>query len=606
MSTPVATSTVHPLIGKHQQTLDRALQAIRDRGYWSAYAESPSPRQYGEAAAEAGRSAFEGRLGQPLQLGQPGVTGLTGEELSPYGLPLGITYPHVTDIGALLGAMRAAMPAWRDAGPETRAAVCVEILDRINARSFEIAHAVMHTTGQAFVMAFQAGGPHAQDRGLEAVAYAYDEMTRVPGTALLGEAAGQARSAAHGEDVPRRAARRRAGDRLQHVPDLERLPRPVRLPGHRQPGGGQAAPARGAAAGDHRAGLPARCWPRPASTRTWCALAAEAPGGRAGARRWRCAPEVRIIDFTGSTAFGDWLESQRPPGAGLHREGRRQHGGDRLDRRLSRACCSNLAFSLSLYSGQMCTTPQNLLMPRDGIETDGGAQVVRRGGAGHRRRGRQAARRRRAGGRAARRDRQPGRARRGSTGHPALGKVVLASRAVTHPEFPDASVRTPVIVGRRRRPTRASTRRSASARSRSSIATDSTRHSLSAAAGAPSREHGAMTVVGLLDLDASVHRRRRARLPRRRGRAVGEPHRRRVRQPDRGVLRLPRHRRQPGRQRGADRRRLRRLPLPGRPVRAGPYPGRLSRRSRGPPCSLAGWLWQVSTYPRLMSSCSSA
>src|SRR6516165_5425714 len=28
--------------------------------------------------------------------------------------------------------------------------------------------------------AFQAGGPHAQDRGLEAVAFAYDEMKRVP------------------------------------------------------------------------------------------------------------------------------------------------------------------------------------------------------------------------------------------------------------------------------------------------------------------------------------------------------------------------------------------------------------------------------------------
>ena len=26
--------------------------------------------------------------------------------------------------------------------------------------------------------AFQAGGPHAQDRGLEAIAYAYAEMTR--------------------------------------------------------------------------------------------------------------------------------------------------------------------------------------------------------------------------------------------------------------------------------------------------------------------------------------------------------------------------------------------------------------------------------------------
>src|SRR4029450_4443223 len=58
--------------------------------------------------------------------------------------------------------------------------VCVEIVKRINARSFEIANAVMHTSGQAFVMAFQAGGPHAQDRALEAGAVAYAEQPRVP------------------------------------------------------------------------------------------------------------------------------------------------------------------------------------------------------------------------------------------------------------------------------------------------------------------------------------------------------------------------------------------------------------------------------------------
>src|SRR5258707_10434699 len=30
------------------------------------------------------------------------------------------------------------------------------------------------------MMAFQAGGPHAQDRGLEAVAYAWAELNRIP------------------------------------------------------------------------------------------------------------------------------------------------------------------------------------------------------------------------------------------------------------------------------------------------------------------------------------------------------------------------------------------------------------------------------------------
>ena len=59
----------------------------------------------------------------------------------------------------------------------------LEALARINKASFEIAHAVMLTTGQGWMMAFQAGGPHAQDRALEAVAYAWREMTFVPQSA---------------------------------------------------------------------------------------------------------------------------------------------------------------------------------------------------------------------------------------------------------------------------------------------------------------------------------------------------------------------------------------------------------------------------------------
>ena len=52
-------------------------------------------------------------------------------------------------------------------------------LHRLNRRSFEIANAVMHTTGQGFMMAFQAGGPHAQDRGLEAVVEHPGQLHRV-------------------------------------------------------------------------------------------------------------------------------------------------------------------------------------------------------------------------------------------------------------------------------------------------------------------------------------------------------------------------------------------------------------------------------------------
>ena len=35
-----------------------------------------------------------------------------------------------------------------------------------------------------------------------------------------------------------------------------------------------------------------------------------------------------------------------------------------------------IAFSLALYSGQMCTTPQNILVPRAGITTESGGKTV--------------------------------------------------------------------------------------------------------------------------------------------------------------------------------------------------------------------------------------
>ena len=88
-------------------------------------------------------------------------------------------------------AASAALPAWRDAGPQARVGICLEILYRLHRNIFELANAVQFTSGQAFVMAFQAGGAHALDRALEAVAYAYAEMTRHPGTAGWEKAAGK-------------------------------------------------------------------------------------------------------------------------------------------------------------------------------------------------------------------------------------------------------------------------------------------------------------------------------------------------------------------------------------------------------------------------------
>src|SRR4249919_2954441 len=170
---------------KHRERLDAAVVACASREYYSAYDESPSPRVYGETAAAEGKAAFEAWQGKTFPLDVPGSgDDVVATERSPYGFDLGVSYPHVTDVDVLLAASQAGMKAWRDAGPEARVGVCIEILDRLHARVFELANAVQHTSGQAFVMAFQAGGAHALDRALEAIAYAWTEMTRTPATAL--------------------------------------------------------------------------------------------------------------------------------------------------------------------------------------------------------------------------------------------------------------------------------------------------------------------------------------------------------------------------------------------------------------------------------------
>ena len=201
---------------RHRETLDGAVEATRTRGYFSAYPESPSPRVYGETAAADGQAAFEALLGKASSRSRRRApTGSVATEKSPYGLAArrlatrGSTPDGVDD---LLAAAPAGLADWRDAGIEARVGVGLEILARLHARVFELANAVMHTSGQAFVMAFQAGGAHALDRALESIAYAYAEMTRVPATAIW-EKPGRDAPDPDGEDVHRRPARPRAGRR---------------------------------------------------------------------------------------------------------------------------------------------------------------------------------------------------------------------------------------------------------------------------------------------------------------------------------------------------------------------------------------------------------
>ncbi len=357
--------TENPYHARHAETLTRALEAIATRDYWSPYPESPSKKIYGETAADEGKAAFESYIGNAFPLDQPGEQVAT--ERSPFGIRLDVTYP-CTDPDTLITRAQAAMPAWRDAGPAERAGVCIEILSRLHSHAFELAHAVHATTGQGFVMAFQAGGPHALDRGLEAVAYAYAEQTRHPATAEWTKP---------GRDEPLRMRK------TYHV-----VPRGVALviccvtfPTWNGYPGMFASLACGnpVIVKPHpRAVLPLAVTVRYAREvlaeagydPNLVQLAVDAPGGRVAAEL-AMRPEVKIIDFTGSPAFGNWLEENA-----RHAEVFTEKAGvntiivDSTDD--FAGMCRNLAYSLSLYSGQMCTTPQNIFVPAGGIDTDQG------------------------------------------------------------------------------------------------------------------------------------------------------------------------------------------------------------------------------------------
>ena len=107
----------HPFFERHRATLERAIEAIATRGYWTPYPESPSPKLYGDGAAEAGKAAFDKLAKQRFPLAQPATVGQVGSERSPYGTRFGITYPKA-DIDGLMAAVESAQATWRKAGPQ--------------------------------------------------------------------------------------------------------------------------------------------------------------------------------------------------------------------------------------------------------------------------------------------------------------------------------------------------------------------------------------------------------------------------------------------------------------------------------------------------------
>jgi phenylacetic acid degradation protein paaN len=486
----------HPLFERHRALLDQALKAIAARGYWSAFPESPSPKVYGEGVPESGKAAFEALLNKPFPLMLPGSVGTVGGEISPYGMPLGVTYPKV-DLNALFAAIAKAEAAWRKAGPEAWIGVSLEIVTRINKKSFEIAHAVMHTTGQAFVMAFQAAGPHAQDRALEAIAYAYDEMRRVPAKAYWEKP--------QGKNEPLKMEKR-----------FTIVPRGIGLvigcntfPTWNGYPGMFASLATGNAVvvkPHPNAILPLAI--SVAIAREVLAeegfdpnvvtLVAHAAGDDT-AQQLALRPEVKLIDFTGSTTNGEWLEKNaRQAQVYTEKAGVNQIVIDSADD--MKAVARNIAFSLALYTGQMCTAPQNIYVPRSGIDTGEGHlsfdQVAQSLGEAVQKLVGDPARAIEILGAVV----NDGVAQRIEAARE-LGQVLVDSQAIAHPQFKDARIRTPLIVKLDAKDD-AKYLKEWFGPIAFLIATDSTKQSLDIARKAV-QQHGALT-LSLYSKDAAV------------------------------------------------------------------------------------------------------
>ena len=432
----------HPLFVKHAAVLDSALSAIATRVYWSPFNEMPSPKVYGETAMADGKAAFEDLLGKQFALDQPGCTGWQGGEVSPYGMTLAVSYPVCT-IDALVQAGQRAMRSWQKAGLEARTGICLEILTRLNQQSFALAHAVMMTTGQGFMMAFQAGGPHAQDRGLEAVAYAHREQSFIPSEARWEKPQGK------NPPLVMQKKYELVGRGVAVVIGCGTFPTWNTYPGL------FAALATGNAVivkPHSNAILPAAMTVR--VMRTVLAeqgldpnlVMLSAAQDREATKRLVTHPQVRSIDFTGGNAFGQWLlDHCRQAQVYAELAGVNNIVVDSTD--AYQDMLKNLAFTLSLYSGQMCTTSQAIFVPAGGIQTDEGpksydevcadlAQAIQRFlskpevacavlGAIQ----------------SADTLQRIGQANAGT-----LGRVILASEKIENPEFPQAEVRTPVLL----------------------------------------------------------------------------------------------------------------------------------------------------------------
>lgn len=349
---------------KHQEALEHAINALHKRTFYSQYPEYPSPKIYGETADEDGRAKFQATLGKKFEeLAQNNPSNWVGKEESPYlQEPLNIKYPQFNN-DLLISRASQAIDSWRVIDPRERAGILMESLESVKARFFEIAYATMHTTGQGYMMAFQASGPHAADRALEAIASGLEEQLRFPREVRWEKPMGK-------YQIDLQKEWRLVPKGISLVIGCSTFPTWNSVPG---------------IYASLVTGNPVIVKPHPGAILPIAIFVAEIQKvmEEAGLDPNTCQlavdtfddqrtvalaehPQVKLIDFTGNSEFGSYLEGL--PGKTVFTEKTGVNSVIIDSVKDIDKVVQNLAFSVSLYSGQMCTAPQNVYIPESGIK----------------------------------------------------------------------------------------------------------------------------------------------------------------------------------------------------------------------------------------------
>jgi phenylacetic acid degradation protein paaN len=350
------------LSAQYKDILDNAIQAIHARTFFAQYPEHP--KAYGEDAATQGLEKYNSYLQQQFtELLQENPSSWIGEEESPFtGEKLGIKYPAFDIENIVIRAGRA-MSSWRNVSIDDRAEVLVDSLERISKRFNEIAYATMHTTGQAFMMSFQASGPHANDRALEALAMGYEELNRFPSSVIWDKPMGkfnvvlqkQFKAVPKGvaliigcstfpiwNSVPGMYASLMTGNSIIVKPHPKAVLPIAIVVAEIQ----QALKAKGL-------------------DPLICQLAVDASDKLI--TKELCEHDVvKMIDYTGGSRFGDYVEGLKNKTVFTEKAGVNSVIIDSVEDLAP--VVQNLAFAVSLYSGQMCTAPQNFFIPASGVK----------------------------------------------------------------------------------------------------------------------------------------------------------------------------------------------------------------------------------------------